>query len=84
MPKKTKGGKRPRTRKPKRRRGATQGKIQQVNPQHQYHAIHNTALKNSERDNAEIMRSAQAEEKELKISTLKLQQAVYSKKLNLL
>mgnify|MGYP003117646453 CR=1 FL=1 len=52
--------------------------------QQQFVAIHNSALKNAERDNAEVTRQAQAEEKELKLTTLKLQREVAKKKLSLL
>ena len=73
MPKKSKKG--------KRRVRKTQSAPTQ---QQQFIAIHNQALKNSQRDNAEAQRIAQAEEKNFKLDTLKLQRALIEKKLSLL
>lgn len=75
MPKKSKKGKR-RVRKTQNQGVPTQ--------QQQFIAIHNQALKNSQRDNAEAQRIAQAEEKNFKLDTLKLQRALIEKKLSLL
>ena len=52
--------------------------------QQQFVAVHNSALKNKARDDAQETRQAQAEEKELKLDTLKLQREVARRKLNLL
>lgn len=74
----------PKKRKVKRRR--VKGKVAPAPPtrQQQFLPIHNSALKNAERDNAEVTRQVQAEEKELKLDTLKLQREVARRKLNLL
>ena len=79
----------PKKRKVKRRRGkggarGTGGAPPPPTRQQQFLPIHNSALKNAERDNAEVSRQVQAEEKELKLDTLKLQREVARRKLNLL
>lgn len=76
----------PKKRKVKRRRGKGKVVPAQRPPtrQQQFLPIHNSALKNAERDNAEVTRQVQAEEKELKLDTLKLQREVARRKLNLL
>ena len=71
MPSKKK--KRKPTKKPKR-----------VSVQTQFIAIHNSALSNQRRDQAEIQRKISQEERELKLSTIKLQKDLIEKKLSLL
>ena len=75
MPKKSKGKKRVRRR------------VKTTAPptkQQQFVPVHNQALKNKARDDAQATRAAQAEEKEFKMDTLKLQRALVEKKLSLL
>ena len=69
--------------KPKKRRRKT-AQPQPQTQQQQFIAIHNQALKNSQRDSAEQSRLAEAQEKEFKLDTLKLQRALIEKKLSLL
>jgi len=77
MPKKTKPKvKRKRKVRPQAQRPPT---IQQ-----QFAPIHNQALKNSQRDNQQAQAKAEAEEKEFKMDTLRLQRAYVEKKLSLL
>ena len=52
--------------------------------QHQFIAIHNSALSNQRRDQAEIQRKVAQEERELNLSTIKLQKELIEKKLSLL
>ena len=52
--------------------------------QQQFAPIHNQALRNSQRDQAQAQRISQAQEKEFKMDTLKLQRAYVEKKLSLL
>ena len=52
--------------------------------QQQFTPIHNQALKNSQRDNQQAQAKAEAEEKEFKMDTLRLQRAYVEKKLSLL
>ena len=52
--------------------------------QQQFTPIHNQALKNSQRDSAQQQRLMEAQEKEFKMDTLKLQRAYVEKKLSLL
>tara|TARA_Y100001938_G_C7944016_1_gene355798 strand:+ start:288 stop:515 length:228 start_codon:yes stop_codon:yes gene_type:complete len=74
----------PKKRKVKRRR--VKGKVAPapLTRQQQFLPIHNSALKNKARDDAEVTRQVQAEEKELKLDTLKLQRELAKKKLSLL
>ena len=74
MPKKSKGKKRVRRR----------VKTAPLTRQQQFVPVHNQALKNKARDDAQATRAAQAEEKEFKMDTLKLQRALVEKKLSLL
>ena len=80
MPKKSKGKKK-KVRKIKR--GGAGGAIP-LTTQQQFTPIHNQALKNKARDDAQATRTAAAEEKEFKMDTLKLQRAYVEKKLSLL
>ena len=52
--------------------------------QQQFAPIHNQALKNLQRDANEAERISQAQEKEFKMDTLKLQRELIEKKLSLL
>ena len=79
MPKKSKGRKKKVKRKV-RRTGTTAFPT----AQQQFVAVHNQALKNKARDDAQATRAAEAEEKEFKMDTLKLQRAYVEKKLSLL
>jgi hypothetical protein len=81
MPKKSKGKKK--VKRKVRQRGATAGAIPPTTQQ-QFTPIHNQALKNKARDDAQATREAQASEKEFKMDTLKLQRAYVEKKLSLL
>ena len=78
MPKKSKGKKRV------RRRVNSSTKTAPLTRQQQFVPVHNQALKNKARDDAQATRAAQAEEKEFKMDTLKLQRALVEKKLSLL
>ena len=81
MPKKSKGKKK--VKRKVRQRGATAGAIPPTTQQ-QFTPIHNQALKNKARDDAQATREAAAAEKEFKMDTLKLQRAYVEKKLSLL
>ena len=78
MPKKSKGKKKVRRRVNRSTKTAPPTRQQQFTP------IHNQALKNKARDDAQATRVAAAEEKEFKMDTLKLQRAYVEKKLSLL
>ena len=56
----------------------------QKTTQQQFIAIHNSALSNQRRDQAEIQRKVAQEERELNLSTIKLQKELIEKKLSLL
>ena len=77
MPKKSKGKK-------KKVRKIKRGGAIPPTTQQQFTPIHNQALKNKARDDAQATRTAAAEEKEFKMDTLKLQRAYVEKKLSLL
>jgi len=85
MPKKSKGKKKVKrkVRPAQRGRGATAGAIPPTTQQ-QFVAVHNQALKNKTRDDAQATREAAAAEREFKMDTLKLQRAYVEKKLSLL
>tara|TARA_R110000787_G_scaffold57887_2_gene131975 strand:+ start:1722 stop:1970 length:249 start_codon:yes stop_codon:yes gene_type:complete len=74
----------PKGKKRVRRTGAQATASQRATTQQQFVPIHNQSLKNSQRDQAEAQRISQAEEKEFKMDTLKLQRAYVEKKLSLL
>ena len=82
MPKKSRSKKKVK-RKVTKQRGATAGAIPPTTQQ-QFTPIHNQALKNKARDDAQEARAAQGAEKEFKMDTLKLQRAYVEKKLSLL
>lgn len=74
----------PRRVKKKQRRPRALGAPAPPTAQQQFMPIHNQALKNSQRDNAEQSRISEAQEREFKMDTLKLQRAYVEKKLSLL
>lgn len=79
MPKKSQRSKGKKKVRKKRERGAIP-----LTTQQQFTPIHNQALKNSQRDSAQQQRLMEAQEKEFKMDTLKLQRAYVEKKLSLL
>ncbi len=82
MPKKTK----PKVKRKRKVRPQAQRRGVPPHPtiQQQFAPIHNQALKNSQRDNQQAQAKAEAEEKEFKMDTLRLQRAYVEKKLSLL
>lgn len=84
MTKKRKATNPPRVKKRRPRGQGGRTPQQQPTKQQQFLSIHNQSLKNSQRDSAEQSRLAQAQEKEFKMDTLKLQRALIEKKLSLL
>ena len=67
----------------RKKRGAPTG-VPPLTTQQQFAPIHNQALKNLQRDANEAERISQAQEKEFKMDTLKLQRELIEKKLSLL
>ena len=85
MPKKSQQsrGRKKKVKRKVRQRGATAGAIPPTTQQ-QFVAVHNQALKNKARDDAQATREAEAAEREFKMDTLKLQRALVEKKLSLI
>mgnify|MGYP003631543976 FL=1 len=74
----------PKTVRTRSSKGKRSKKVGAPTTQQQFAPIHNQALRNSQRDQAQAQRISQAEEKEFKMDTLKLQRAYVEKKLSLL
>ena len=69
---------------PKKKSKSKPKKTKRPTTQKQFTPIHNQALKNLQRDANEAERISQAQEKEFKMDTLKLQRELIEKKLSLL